>query len=447
MISHQEERSGREQSSLLRIAWAVLAASSVMLVQPVLAAEYSISGDSNTYLRMKKSFDRGDNYPLYEYLRFSASVAEQDGSSTTLHLGAWGRADLVDRSTEDRKAGDLQYGYISYLGADNNLVLNAGRQFVTEGVATERIDGLYYKSEFLKGVTASAFLGSPVVTEPLENLSGGETIYGGRIAQGIPGLYSVGLSALKSEGETDARDREEQGMDLWIHPVKQVDFTGRSNYNSKTSGWMEHAYTISVSPLDQLTVSADLTRINYKDMFYNVTSSAFSLFNGTSGVISPTEEMTATGVRAAYGVAKNVTVGADYKNYNYKEAGTADYFGARLAYSLPDALSAGISAHRMQGVTDRLRYTEFRVYTLKKIGPVDLGADFFNVSYDRGINGVNNSLALTGSAGYRFDERLRAWTDLEYAQTPDFDKEWRALVKVAYAFDMKRSEGGAKSEK
>ena len=52
MISHHEKRSGREQSSLLKIAWVVLAASSVSLAQPVMAADYTITGNSNTYLRM-----------------------------------------------------------------------------------------------------------------------------------------------------------------------------------------------------------------------------------------------------------------------------------------------------------------------------------------------------------------------------------------------------------
>ena len=447
MISHQEERSGREKSSLLRIASVVLAASSVMLVQPVLAAEYSISGDSNTYLRMKKTVGKDNLYPLYEYLRFSVSMAEQDGSATSLHLGAWGRADLGDRSTNDRVDGDLQYGYLSYQGAKNNLTLNAGRQFVTDGVATERIDGLYVRSDFAAGFAGSAFVGSPVVTEPHDALPGGETIYGGRLSQGKPGLYSIGVSALRCEGETKDRDREEQGLDFWIHPIQQVDLTGRSTYSSVTGGWMEHAYTLSVAPLDKLTVSADLSRVNYRDYFYNVTTTAFSLFNGTTGILDPEEELTTAGISASYGVAKNVTVAADYKNYGYEKAGNADYFGASATFAMPDSLSAGCSLHRMEGAADRLRYTEMRLYALKKLGNVDLAADLFNVTYDRKISDVRNSFALTGSAGYRFDERLKVWADLEYSQSPDFDHELRGLVKVAYAFDTKRSEGGGKSEK
>jgi len=447
LISHQEERSGCEQSSLLKIAWVVLAASSVTLAKPALAAEYAISADSNTYLRMKTTVGKDDLYPLYEYLRFSVSVAEKDGSATALHLGAWGRADLADRSSADRLDGDLQYGYLSFNGAKNNLVLNAGRQFVTEGVASERIDGLYARSDLAAGFAAAAFIGSPVVTEPHDRLSGGEFIYGGRLSQGKPGSYYLGVSALKSDGANDSRDREEQGVDFWIHPMKQVDLTGRSSYNSLSSGWMEHAYTVSLAPLDALTLSADFSRINYSDYFFHVTSAAFSLINGSSGIISPSEQLTTAGLGAAWSLNKNITVAADYRNYRYEVAGDADYFGGRVAFALPDSLSAGVAAHRMEGATDRLRYTEYRLYALKKLGAVDLAADFFNVSYDQSISGVKNSFALTGSAGYRFDERLRLWADLEYSQSPDFDNELRGLVKLAYAFDMKRSEGGGKSEK
>lgn len=443
MISHQEERSGCDQR-LLKTAWVVLAASSVMLASPVLAAEYSVSGDSNTYLRMKTTVGKNDLYPLYEYLRLSVSMAEKDGSATSLHLGAWGRGDLGDKSGQDRVDGDLQYGYLSYQGAKNNLTLNAGRQFVTEGVATERIDGLYVRSDLAAGFAGSAFVGAPVVTDEIANLKGTDTIYGGRLSQGKPGLYTVGVSALRSEGD-GPRDREEQGIDFWVHPLKQVDITGRSNYSTITSGWMEHAYTVSVAPMDILTVSADLSHINYKDYFYNTTTSAFTLVGG--GIMDPEEKLTAAGLSAAVTPVKNVTVAAEYRNYSYDKAGDANYGGARVAYALPDSLSAGCSLHRMQGENSRLRYTDFRLYALKQLGKVDVAADLFNVSYDNSINGVKNSVALTGSAGYRFNEKLRVWADLEYSKSPDFDNELKGLLKVAYAFDMKRSEGGAKSEK
>ncbi|MBJ6752618.1 hypothetical protein [Geomonas anaerohicana] len=444
MTSHQEKRSGREQSSLLRVASVVLAAAStVMLAQPVMAADYTITGSSNTYLRMTRTINKEDLYPLYEYLRFSVTAAEKDGSATSLHLGAWGRVDLVDKSSDHYTDGDLQYGYLSYQAAKNNLVINAGRQFITEGVAADRVDGLYVRSDFAAGITAAAFAGSPVVTTP--NYKGGDFIYGARVAQGKPGLYSVGVSALRNESD-NARDREEEGLDLWIHPVKQVDLTGRSSYNSITDGWMEHAYTLSVAPIDAVTVSADFSRINYQDYFYNVTTNAFALA-GNGGLLDPREKVTAAGVSAAWTPVKNLTVAAEYKNYGYEILGSADYVGGKVAYTTADALSLGASGHRMDGSTDRTRYYDYRLYALKKTGHTELGVDFYNVIFDRPIDGVKSSYALTGIAGYEFTEKLNVGGEIEYSQSPDFNREWRALVKVAYAFETKGGEKGGKSEK
>ncbi len=443
MISHQEEGSGREKCSLLRTAWVVLAASSVMLAQPVLAADYTITGSSNTYLRMTRTISKDDLYPLYEYLRFSVSTAEKDGSSVSLHLGAWGRLDLVDKSSDHYTDGDLQYGFLSYQGAKNNLVVNVGRQFVTEGVAAERIDGLYARSDFAAGFTAAAFVGQPVVTDP--SYKGGDYIYGGRVAQGKAGLYTIGVSALRNESDV-ARDREEEGVDVWLHPVKQVDLTGRSSYNSITSGWMEHAYTLSVAPIDQVTLSADFSRINYSDYFYNVTTTAFALKNN-GGALDPNEELTTYGASAAWTPKKDLTVAAEYKKYDYEIQGSGDYVGGKVAWTAPGALSLGGSVHRMIGDSERLRYYDYRLYALKKVGHAELGLDFYNVIFDRPIDGVKSSFALTGIAGYEVTEKLKVGGDVEYSQSPDFDREWRALVKVAYAFDMKTGEKGGKSEK
>ena len=439
MISHQENRSGWG-NCLLNKAWLVLAAALLLSAPPARAAEYQVSGDSNTFLRMRNTVDDKNIYPLYEYLRLSVTSAEKDGSAISLHTGAWGRVDLGDKWSDDRADGDLQYGYLSYRGANNNLTVNAGRQFVTEGVAVERVDGLYLRSDLAAGFGAAAFLGSPVVTEP--NFNGGEFLFGGRLSHSYKGLYWVGLSALKSEGENDSRDREEQGIDLWLHPVKQLDLTGRSSHNSLTSGWMEHAYTLSFAPLEMLTLSGDFQQVNYDDYFFHVTTSALSL---TNGIIVPGEKMTAAGARVALVPVKNLTLSGDYRNYHYSIAGDAHYGGGGLSYALP-SLTLGVSGHRMYGAIERLRYYEARCFALAKLGAVDLAAEFFNINYDQRINGVKNSLALTGSAGYRFNEKLRVWADLEYSQSPDFDDEVRGLVKLAYAFDMARSEGG-KSEK
>ena len=167
---------------------------------------------------------------------------------------------------------------------------------------------------------------------------------------------------------------------------------------------------------------------------------------GGSGLGAGTAKaLAAAGAKVALTPVKNLTLSGDYRNYHYDLAGDAHYGGGGVSYGVP-SLSVGLSGHRMYGASERLRYYEARVYALARLGAVDLAADFFNVNYDQRINGVKNSFALTGSAGYRFNDKVRVWADLEYSQSPDFDDEVRGLVKLAYAFDTTRSEGG-KSEK
>lgn len=439
-MTSRRKRTSRPAGKILAGAAWLLAAFSLPPDRSACAAQFSVSGESSTYLRLMRSTDDKEIYPLYEYLRLSLETPNSDGSATSLNLGGWGRLDLADSWNGDHEEAELQYGYLSHRSGKNNLVINAGRQFITEGVAAERLDGLHLRSDLAHGFSGALFVGSPVVTEP--DFSGGELLYGGRLAHAVPERYYVGVSALRNQEDGDGL-REEEGIDLWIRPLAQLELTGRSSYSSATSGWMEHSYALSYTPADAVSLGADFSRVNYDDYFHHVTTNALSLSNG---IIRPGEELTTAGVRGSYSPFRNLTLSAQYRNYHYSLAGDADYVGAGAGYAITDSLVAGFSVNRMYGDTDRLRYIEYRLYALKKLGAVDVAAEFFNVNYDRRINGVKNSFALTGSAGYRFNERLRVWGDLEYGQNPDFDDELRGLVKLAYAFDMTGSTGRKKSE-
>lgn len=446
MISHHIKKSGSSCGNFLRVMGAVATVSS-FLATPLMAAdnsaaEYSFSGELDTVFRMRTTVDKRKLFPVYEYVRLNMTNNLSDGSVASFHLGAWGRADLADKSTEKYTDGDLQYAYLSYRAAKNNSVVNLGRQFVTEGVATERLDGVYLRNDFVGGFGAAVFAGVPVITET--NYQGGNIVYGTRISQTDKKYYTVGLSALKSEREDDSRYREEEGVDLWVHPMEQVDLTGRSSYNSLTNGWMEHAYSLSVVPLDKLRVSADFSHINYYDYFYNMTTSALSF---TNRLIDPNEKLTAAGVALSYSPIKNLTIIADYKLYGYEIAKNANYYGGKATYSLPQSYAAGLSVHRMDGKVDRLRYTEYRAYASKQIGQANVSVDLINIGYDERINGVKNSYAVTGSAGYEFNKKVKVGANMEYLRSPDFDNEVRGLLKVTYAFDTNRGEGGGKNEK
>ena len=417
---------------VLRMFGSIMASCSLLLLSLPAADATTISGDSTTILRMRETTQDKNLFPLYEYLHFSVADPGKNGT-VTFNLGGWGRVDLADKSTDDRGNGDLQYGYLSYRANRNNLQFSAGRQFVTEGVASEKLDGLYLKSDLAAGFSVATFIGTPVVTEP--NFAGADYLYGGRIAHATANYYSVGLSALKSNVGDNLR--EEEGLDLWLHPIQQLDIAGRSSYNSLTDGWMEHSYTASFAALDTLKLSASLSQINYRDFFHQVTTSALSL---TNGLLNPNEESLMLGGSIGYTPSQSLGLSADYRHHNYEIAGDADYFGAKANFSLPNAVSAGLAYHRMDGSSAALKYNEFRAYASQKLGKADITLDFFDVLFDNDINGRKNTYSLAAAAGYNFVPQLRVAADVDFIRSSDFDHEFRGLIKVIYAFERRGKE-------
>ncbi len=437
------KRNYKKKSCLTLGAGVAVLASALLWSTPLIAYDYSFSGESNTIFRMRTTIDKKDLFPAYEYLRLNLTDNRSDGSGVSFYLGAWGRADLADKSTSNSTNGDLQYAYLTYRAPKNNAVATIGRQFISDGVAAERIDGLYLRNDFQYGIGASAFFGNSVITEP--NFPGGALVYGTRISQTDKKYYTVGLSVLKSEREDNTRYREEEGFDLWLRPHQRVDLSGSSTYNSITDGWMENSYAVTYSPLSTLSLGADFSRINFKDYLYGMTTSALSIINP---IWKNNERQTAVGVNAAYTAIKNLTLAADYKFFSYTQSGDASYFGGKATYSLPEAFVVGAGLHRMDGEIDKLRYVEVRAFASKKIGHADLTIDAINVNYDKEINDIRNSYTITGAALYEVNRKLNVGADVAYSRNPDFDSEVRALVKATYTFDSKfAAEGGTKSEK
>jgi hypothetical protein len=427
----------------VRLWVGIMALIPLLAAAPAMAGSASLSGESTTIFRVRESIDNKNVLPAYEFLRLSATDLDKEGR-VSFYLGGWGRADLGDRSTSKKQDADLQYAYLNYRAPKNNLVINLGRQFVTEGVASEKMDGVYLRSDFAAGFGAAAFTGAPVVTEP--NRSGGDVLYGARITHSMPQYYSIGASALLVS-RSGYRFREEEGIDIWIHPLKQIDAVGRSSYNSATSGWMEHDYSLSYTPLDSIRINASYSDINYRNYFYHMTTNVFRLISpaNPTGLIDPNEKMQTLGGSVAYTPTKEFTVTADYKKYSYHIAGEANYYGGKVTLSLPGSVLTGVGVHRMDGTSDKLRYTEYRVFAAKKFQKFNLTADFFDVNYDSPINKIKNSYAVIGSASYEISPSLKIGADLNYSRNPDFDKEVTGLVKLTYAFDIKRgNEGSAK---
>jgi hypothetical protein len=414
------------------IAWIAFAVMAVVLC-PAISPAMTLTGESNTYLQFREATNDTRLAPLYEYLNFSLDSVGDD--KVSFHYGGWGKVDLADESYVRRVDSDLQYAYISFKNDKNNTTINFGRVFVTEGVAAEKVDGFYARTDLKGGFGISAYGGHPV--EEVLNGTPGDLIYGGRLSYQIPAYLVMGVSYLKENGGSDSR--EEAGVDIWLRPVKNIEVTGKSSYNAITDGWMEHSYHLMLGPFANFKFNTEASWISYKDYF---TAATTPVFNFLPGVLDPAEKLRILGEEVSYPVYENVTLSVDYKNYGYDIQGDANYCGMKLAYAVPGSGGAGLSVSRMDGQTDTLRYDEFRVYGYKKFGKTDLTLDLLDIDYDQPVSGVRNAYSTTFAVGYALTEKVRVVADVDYSHNPVYSSDLRTMLHLVCRFDT--TSGGGK---
>ncbi len=397
------------------------------------ASAVDLSGESRTYLQSREKLSGDGVLPLFEYLNFS--LDDFAAQNLSFHMGGWLRQDLVsEESFDDRNFnGDLQYAYLDFRRETGNTLFNLGRVLVDDGVATELVDGLLVGTELLGGFGVSAYGGISVETDYDER--DGDSIFGGRLFHSLPNWYRIGLSYLKEKN--DSNDfRTEAGVDLRLFPGKRVELFGRSTYNAETSGWSEHSYYLTLNALQNVRISSEVVSTNYEDYFQAVDDFSVSTFSLQPGILDRREKLLVLGGQIEYGASENLTVAATYKNYDYRVAEGADYFGGRLVYAVPDNWGAGLSLHRMDGQTDLLKYYESRAYGYKSFGKADVTLDFFNVTYDEERSGVKNAFTAVAGLGYNLTDRARVAVDVDYSRNPTFDYDVRGFVKFLYGFDV-----------
>ncbi len=420
---------------LLSASLAVLLA----LFCPLIASAMDISGQSRTYLSSRETVDSMHLMPLYEYLDFKAQSSD---AGVSFNFGGWARQDLRDKSTNTRTNNDLQYAYLGLRQRTGNAFLNIGRVRIHEGVSSELVDGAYGRTDIRGGFGIALYGGSPV--ETMSDTRRGDSIYGGRIFHGVTGIYLLGVSYLDEKNNNNELRREE-GVDLWFRPVSKLELQGVSNYNAISRHWMQHSYYLTVGPFGNLRLIGEASQIRYKDYFAVTNLSAFMFPN-----INPDETVTTTGGSVEYAVTSSITAIIDYKAYDYKMAGRADYYGGKVSYA-GDSFGAGASVHRMNGETDRLKYDEQSLYLTKKISKADISLQGIHVAYKQEINGIKDAFNAAGALGYSFTDKARIVADVEYSKNPDFNSDVRGLLTFIYRFDAKfekqetKKTGGKKS--
>ena len=105
---------------------------------------------------------------------------------------------------------------------------------------------------------------------------------------------------------------------------------------------------------------------SYKDYFTATTLNAFQLTSGGVGEIDPNEKLALIGEEASLSFGKT-NVSVDYKKYDYDIAGSANYYGGKVAYTGAQSNGSGLAYHRMDGETKRP--------PVQRISPVHLRKD------------------------------------------------------------------------
>jgi hypothetical protein len=374
--------------------------------------------------------------PLYEYLDFKAQGA--NNGAVSFNFGGWYRYDLKNESYNGKHNDDLSYAYLSFKQSTGNSVLNLGRIRVYEGVAADLVDGLYARTDLRGGFGLAAYGGSPVATD--YDTRRGDAVYGGRLYQGIPGIYTIGLSYL-DEKNNNTSFRREEGVDLWLRPFSKLELQGMSSYNDMSNAWMLHNYYLTVGPFGPVRLIGETSRVSYKDYF---TGTNFSAFKFPS--INPDETVSTIGGSVEFAITRSVTVIADYKSFAYDIAGDADYYGGKLSYA-GSTFGIGASAHRMNGSSADLRYDERSLYIWTRISKMDISLQGIHVAYDQAINGVSDAYNASATVGYAITAKARAVADVEYSENPYFNSDVRGMLTFVYLFDIKTDTQKPKSDR
>ena len=414
----------------------------------VLAADVVV--DSSTLLGFGSRDISGTSketlIPATQFLGVTADKLA-DGN-LSLHFYGWGRTDMADKSyNSETSTGSLTYGYFQYRFNQANANVRAGRFFIHEGIVNEQIDGVSFRTDLPAGFGLSAFGGATVHTTHLKNETSdgkGSTLYGGRANYRYKGLLDVGVSGVyESDAPTltstaysapayNYGGYRRVGGDIWLTPVKAIDFIGHSSYNPETHQIAEHNYLLNYKPTQHLVLTGEFNQYHEKSFLY-----AWTMFSAAN--LNSSDKSSSTGVSASYEINKNLEVTGDYKHYS-REFGSADRMGGEVRVKYKDnSVRGGFGYHYLNAdegfaITPytSASYHELRCFamldTKSYFAAVDLLGDFFKEK----IHNQNSVWETTATVGYHFTPALALSGDLSYGRNPQFTEEAKALLRLTY---------------
>jgi hypothetical protein len=390
----------------------------------VLAQDISVS--SRTFVTSQQTISEEDIIRMYEYI--DIDIPRIIGQNISFHASGWGRFSIEEEPDDDeRTEGELTYAHLDFTIDALNSMLSVGRQFTFWGPAVEQFDGVSMENAF-HGFSTKLFGGSPPKLDinPDDNREG-DVIYGGRVGHSIAGRYQIGAAYVKEINDSK-EFREELGLDLWLSPTHWFMFEGDSGYNSETDGWSNHNYRLTLGRPTKVNVFGEYANLDYENYFSASTTSAFDHL-----LMDHDESYVLTGGGLIVPLMDGLNALLKLRQYDYKESGHAGSYSGNLVYQYA-RLSTGLSAIRMNGKTDELRYTMYRAFISGSEGRADGVIDLVGTVYDEPVKDLDMLINLSATYSYSPLDNLRFGLSGTYSETPDFEQEIKGLLSIVFKF-------------
>ena len=414
----------------------------LLLVGTARAADVSLS--SKTYLRyFERELAGGTKNkfaPLSEYL--SADAANLGGTPIAFHFYGWGRVDLSDPSGSGKESGDLGSAYLEYLHPKGNAQMKLGRFFLAEGVATETLDGGFFKVTTPIGIGISGYGGAPVEQSILDNVTPGGSLYGGRVFFNRSGVTEIGVSYLKEKGPFQGKDRELYGGDLWLRIAPPVEITGQATYNQSTKGMASQRYALRIVPGSRFDFSAGYEAYSYKDLFQ---TALHPIFVTPTAVFDNTDKVKTIFGVLDWEVVSGLTFELAGKNIRHDKVnpGNANRGEAGVRYAFNERKDVfGLSAAVVTADLDENAYQEYRGFVTWSPSKFHLALDAMTQQYKKAIDGRKNAHQVVASAGYKVASYFSVSGDVTYTQSPTFEQDYAGLLRAT--LELGTATGGKK---
>ncbi len=423
------------------------------LILPAMAGAAEMSAYGTTLIRFSQQstpgFEKQSLAPATQYLGLDAAGLA-DGNLSVNFYG-WERVDLQNRSSDDgRTEGTVSSAYLKYLFPRANGEIRAGRFMLLEGVAREPVDGISAAADLHAGLRLSLFGGKPSAIG-LDNDARGDWLAGSRLSYNFAGRSELGVSFLHAGNSpskeitlgterTVADRRELLGGDIWLSPFSAVTLGGRTSYNTVTSGIAENDYTLAVKPARNVTISANFSERNMKDLYSG--TNLPSLFKPDSA-----DKVRNLGGAVTITAGKPLALTLDYRRTKRSTYVNIDRYGGEIRLAEDKLLTGGLSYHRVSVAGSAATgpetplydpsYHEIRGWFLHDNGAFTASLDAIGHFYDDknnpGLYGEAAAFEVIASTGFRPLSYLSISGDVSYGQNSLNKSEFRGLVRAEFS--------------